>query len=288
MFYKYNSFVLSFYLSIWLQWRRSVRLSVLLSEVPASAAAICFWFFFLLTPALQAFRQLTIWYGSRNILNNTAAKTLLVCADSDAEKSKRACYIGTDNVAAGKQAAELLKAALPQGGKIILFVGYANAQNTKERIQGIQNGLAGANIQIMDTLADGAKSVLALNNAQDALAKYPDLAGMVGIYGYHGPAILTAVRGAGKAGRVKIVCFDDESATLAGIAAGDIYGTLVQKPLEIGWQTIVRMDKYLRGDKTQLAGGKILITSRPVTKDEVGEFQAGQRGLLSHLQDERP
>lgn len=223
-----------------------------------------------------------------DFLNNTAAKTLLVCADSDAEKSKRACYIGTDNVAAGKQAAELLKAALPQGGKIILFVGYANAQNTKERIQGIQNGLAGANIQIMDTLADGAKSVLALNNAQDALAKYPDLAGMVGIYGYHGPAILTAVRGAGKAGRVKIVCFDDESATLAGIAAGDIYGTLVQKPLEIGWQTIVRMDKYLRGDKTQLAGGKILITSRPVTKDEVGEFQAGQRGLLSHLQDERP
>src|SRR5208282_2368534 len=53
-----------------------------------------------------------------DFLNDIAAKTLLICADSDAQSSKRTCYIGTDNVAAGKQAAELLKAALPQGGNI--------------------------------------------------------------------------------------------------------------------------------------------------------------------------
>ena len=214
-------------------------------------------------------------------MNQIATHTLLVCADSDAEKSQRACYIGTDNVVAGKQAAELLKAALPQGGKIILLLGYPNAQNTKDRIQGIQNGLAGSNLQIVDTLTDDHKSPIAQKNAEDALAKYPDLAGMVGIYGYHGPAILTAVRSAGKAGRVKIVCFDEDSDTLAGIADGDIYGTIVQKPLQIGWQAIVRMDKYLRGDKTQLAGGKILIPSRTLTnKEEVIEFQASRKGLL--------
>jgi ribose transport system substrate-binding protein len=223
-----------------------------------------------------------------DFLNNIAAKTLLVCADSDAQKSKRACYIGTDNVAAGRQAAELLKAALPQGGKIILFVGYPNAQNTKDRIQGIQNGLTGSNIQIVDTLADDHKSPIAQKNAEDALAKYPDLAGMVGIYGYHGPAILTAVRSAGKVGQVKIVCFDEDSDTLAGIAAGDIYGTVVQKPLKIGWQVIVSMDKYLRGDKTQLADGKILTSSRVLTKDDVAFFQEERKTMLLKLQDQRP
>ena len=223
-----------------------------------------------------------------DFLNNIAAKTLLVCADSDAQKCKRTCYIGTDNVAAGKQAAELLKAALPQGGKIILFVGYPNAQNTKDRIQGIQNGLAGLNIQIVDTLADDHKSPIAQKNAEDALAKYPDLAGMVGIYGYHGPAILTAVRSAGKGGQVKIVCFDEDSDTLAGIAAGDIYGTVVQKPLKIGWQVIVSMDKYLRGDKTQLADGKILTSSRVLTKDDVAFFQEERKTMLLKLQDQRP
>ena len=215
-----------------------------------------------------------------DFLNHIAAKTLLVCADSDAQKSKRTCYIGTDNVAAGTQAAELLKAALSQGGKIILFVGYPNAQNTKDRIQGIQNGLAGSNIQIIDTFADGTKSAIAQKNAQDALAKYPDLAGMVGLYSYDGPAILIAVRGADKAGQVKIVCFDEDSDTLAGIAAGDIYGTIVQRPYEIGRQAIIRMDKYLHGDKTQLSGGKILIPAHVVTKDNVAGFQASLKVIL--------
>jgi ribose transport system substrate-binding protein len=216
-----------------------------------------------------------------DFLNQIAATTPLVCIDSDAANSKRTCYIGTDNVAAGKQAADLLKAALPQGGKIILFVGYANAQNTKDRIQGIQDGLAGSNIQIIDTLADDTKRAAAHKNAEDALAKYPDLAGMVGIYDYHGPTILTAVRGAGKAGQVKIVCFDEDSDTLAGIATGDIYGSVVQNPLQIGRQTIFRMAKYLRGDKTQLAGGKIIIPSREVTKDNVLHFQNELKDALN-------
>lgn len=222
-----------------------------------------------------------------DFLNNIAAKTLLVCVDSDAEKSRRTCYIGIDNVAAGKQAAELLKAALPNGGKIVLFVSYLNAQNMKERIQGLQTGLAGSGIQIVATLADGAKSDVAQKNAQDALSKYPDLAGMDCLSGYQGPAILTAVRGAGKAGQVKIVCFDDSSDTLDGIASGDIYGTIVQTPYNFGYQTIIRMGKYLRGDKSQLAEGKILLHSRPLTKDGVADFQAWRKTLLTNPKDEQ-
>jgi ribose transport system substrate-binding protein len=223
-----------------------------------------------------------------DFLNKIATNTLLVCADSDAAKSKRLCYIGTDNVVAGTQAAELLKAALPQGGKIILFIGYSNAQNTKDRVQGIQNGLAGSNIQIIDTLVDGAESDIAQKNAEDVLVKYPDLAGMAGLNGYQGPAILTAARRAGKAGQVKIVCFEDYNKTLAGIAAGDIYGTIVQNPLKIGYQTILRMDKYLRGDKTQFDDGKILIPSQAITKANVADYLAVQKNELLHIQAENP
>ncbi len=213
-----------------------------------------------------------------DFLNRVATNTLLVCIDSDAQNSQRACYIGTDNVAAGRQAADLLKAALPQGGKIMLFVGYANAQNTIDRLRGIEEGLAGSSIQILDTVADGTKRAVAFKNAEDALAKYPDLAGMVGIYDYHGPAILTAVRGAGRTGKVKIVCFDEDSDTLAGVAAGDIYGTVVQNAFQIGGQAIFRMANYLRGDKTQLAGGKIFMSSQEATKDNLAHFQNELKG----------
>lgn len=223
-----------------------------------------------------------------DLLDKIAANTLLVCADSDATNSQRRCYIGTDNVAAGAQAAELLKAALPQGGKIILFVGYSGAQNTKDRIQGITSGLAGSNIQIIGTLLDGAASSIAQKNAEEALTKYPDLAGMACLNGYQGPAVLTAVRQAGKAGQVKIVCFENYNETLAGIASGDIYGTIVQNALKMGYQTILSMDKYLHGDKTQFADGKILIPSKAITKANLEEYQAVLKNQLLETRAKNP
>jgi ribose transport system substrate-binding protein len=148
--------------------------------------------------------------------------------------------------------------------------------------------LAGSNIQIIDTLVDGAQSDIAQKNAEDALAKYPGLVGMAGLNGYQGPAILTAVRQAGRVGQVKIVCFEDYNETLAGITVGDIYGTIVQNPLKIGYETILRMDKYLRGDKTQLDGGKILIPSQAITKANLADYLAVQKNELVQIQAGNP
>jgi len=207
------------------------------------------------------------------LLDEIAAKTLLVCVDSDAADSKRACYIGSDNVAAGKQAAELIKAALPQGGTIVLFVGHANARNAKDRIDGIQAALVGSNIQILNTIEDGGDYVVAVKNAQDTLANQPDLAGLVGIYSYDGPAILAAAREAGKVGQVKIVCFDDDNETMAGVAAGDVYGTVVQEPFEMGVKTVFVMERYLSGSKTMSAVGKSILPTRAVTQDTLESYQ---------------
>src|ERR1700745_2724540 len=62
-------------------------------------------------------------------LNKVAAKTVLITTDSDAPQSNRLAYIGTDNVAAGRQAGEESKKALPNGGKIPLFFGTMEASN---------------------------------------------------------------------------------------------------------------------------------------------------------------
>ena len=213
-------------------------------------------------------------------LNKIASQTLFITTDSDAPDSKRVCYIGTDNVAAGKQVGQLIKEAIPQGGKIMLFVGKLDAQNAKDRLEGIKEELKGSNIQIIDVRTDDTDPVRAQNNASDTLVKYPDIACLVGLWSYNGPAILHAVRNAGKAGKVKIVCFDDDPDTLAGVASGDIYGTVVQQPYEFGKQAITRMDEYLHGDKSALAGGKIYIPTIPVTKANVAEIQAKLKKLL--------
>jgi ribose transport system substrate-binding protein len=212
-------------------------------------------------------------------LNKIAGSTLLICCDSDAAKSKRVAYIGTDNEAAGEQAGQMIKECLPNGGKIMLFVGHSDSQNALERSGGIKKALEGSNIQIVDIRTDDTDPVRAQKNAEDTLVKYPDIACLVGLWNYNGPAILNAVRGAGKTGKVKIVCFDDEADTLSGIASGDIYGTVVQNPFEFGKQSVTRMDKYLRGDKSQLSG-KIFIPTRNIKKDNVADYQAEVKKIL--------
>jgi ribose transport system substrate-binding protein len=214
-----------------------------------------------------------------DFLNKIAGQTLLVCCDSDAASSKRVAYIGTDNEAAGEEAGKMIKECLPNGGKIMLFVGHSDSQNAIERSGGIKKVLEGSNIQIIDIRTDDTDAVRAQKNAEDTLVKYPDIACLVGLWNYNGPAILNAVRGAGKTGQVKIVCFDDEPDTLSGIAAGDIYGTVVQNPFEFGKDSITRMEKYLRGDHSQL-DGKMFIPTRDIKKDNVADYQAEVKNIL--------
>src|SRR6266566_825715 len=182
------------------------------------------------------------------LINDTARQALVITQDSDAPKSDRTCYIGTDNVAAGRQEGELIKEVLPQGGKIMVFVGSADARNARERLQGIKEVLQGSKVEIIDVRTDEADRVRAKSNAADTLVKYPEVACLVGLWSYNGPAILNAVKDAGKVGQVKIVCFDEEDEALAGVKSDAIYANVVQQPFEFGHQSVQLMAKYLGGD----------------------------------------
>ncbi|MBX7171012.1 MAG: sugar-binding protein [Pyrinomonadaceae bacterium] len=213
-------------------------------------------------------------------INEIAGKTLVITQDADAPKSDRAVYVGTDNVAAGRQAGELIKKALPNGGKIMLFVGLTDALNAKERIQGIREVLNGTKIKILGVRTDYADFSRAKGNAAKTLAKYPKISALVGIWSYNGPAIYNAVKEAGKKRKVKIICFDDEADTLNGIKEGAIYGTVVMQPFEFGYQAIIAMNKILTGDKSIIPVNKrIIVPTLVIKKDNVEEFRKKLVGL---------
>jgi ribose transport system substrate-binding protein len=207
------------------------------------------------------------------MLNHAAAQALVITQDSDAPKSDRACYIGTDNVAAGRQAGSLIKEALPDGGKIMVFVGTLDAANAQQRYQGIKEALAGSNIQIIDVRTDNTDRVRAKSNAADTLVNNADVAALVGLWSYNGPAIVNAVRDAGKVGKVKIIAFDEEDETLNGIKDGAIYATVVQQPFEFGYQSMKLMAKILDGDRSGIPASKqIFIETLAIKKDKVEDF----------------
>lgn len=209
------------------------------------------------------------------MLNRAAKQALVITQDSDATGSDRACYVGTDNVAAGRQAAALVKEALPQGGTIMVFVGMMDASNAQQRYQGLKEAIAGTNIKILDVRTDNTDRVRAKSNAADTLVRYPEISAMVGLWSYNGPAILSAARDAGKIGKVKIIAFDEEDETLRGVKEGAIFATVVQQPFEFGFQSIELMSKILSGDRSVIPPGKqIFVPTLAIKKDGIDQFIA--------------
>lgn len=219
--------------------------------------------------------------NSQDILNRVAASAVLFTQDADAPKSNRVMYIGTDNVAAGRQAGELMKKALPNGGKAMLFVGTMDAANARERTQGIKEAIAGTKIEIIDIRTDGGDQAKAKANVEDTLTKYPNIDLLVGLWAYNTPQIYNAAKAAGKTGKVKIVGFDEDQQTLRGISEGVIDGTVVQQPFEFGYQSMIKLAKYIEGDKSVVPANKLdIVPTQIVDKNNVKEFSERIRDLL--------
>jgi ribose transport system substrate-binding protein len=104
---------------------------------------------------------------------------------------------------------------------------------------------------------------------------------MVGLWSYNGPAILQALRPEGALGKIKIVCFDDDRETLAGIKEGSIFGTVAQQPFEYGYQTVQAAAKLLRGDRSVIPeSNTILIPTVVVQRSDVDEYSKKLNQLL--------
>jgi len=208
------------------------------------------------------------------MLNDAARQAVVFTHDSDAPDSRRECYVGTDNVAAGREAGGLIKEALPQGGRIAVFVGKLDARNAQERLQGIKEAIAGSTISIIDVRTDDTDQVRAKANVSEMLVSHPDVAALVGLWSYNGPAILGAVRDAGRIGQVKIIAFDEDDETLTGVKSGAIMGTVVQQPYEFGYRSMTLLAKALDGDRSGMpASHQVFIPTQVIRQNNVDEFR---------------
>src|SRR5215813_8120728 len=217
----------------------------------------------------------------KKVINDAAKRAFVMTQDSDAPDTDRALYLGADNRAAGRQAGELIKQALPQGGNIMVFVGKREVQNAQERFEGLKESLQGLKVVIIDLMTDDANPSNARDNAYQAVKKYPDIAGMVGLWSYNGPAIVQALKPEAKLGTVKIVCFDDERETLAAIKEGVIFGTVAQQPFDYGYQAVKTAAQILRGDRSAISGNKmIFVPTIVIQRNNVDDYSKKLDQLL--------
>jgi len=223
-------------------------------------------------------------------------KIPLLTVDSDVpDPSVRRCYLGTDNVAAGRAVGKILNQALPQVGKIMIFVGKLDVHNAVERRKGVVTELAGGEdkckseleqmnngnypvkfgkYELIDTRTDGGSDAVCREKVDDALVKYPDLACMIGLWAYNPPAMLAGVKSAkDRRGKIVLIGFDENEETLQGIRDGDIVATVVQDPYNFGYEAVRIMASMARGDDSPLkdkdmnAQKQLFVKHRIVNKD---------------------
>jgi ribose transport system substrate-binding protein len=224
-----------------------------------------------------------------------AARIPLITQDNDAPKSKRKCYIGTDNYTAGQAAGKLVKEVMPDGGTVAIFVGQPDPLNARQRRAGVLDELAGqkdvpenlktyGKYELAGIYYDETSRQKAKDNAADVLTKLGDRPNvcLVGLWAYNPPAILSAVKDAGKQGKVHIVGFDEMENTLLGIKEGHIYATVVQQPFEFGYRSVKLMASLVRDPQgTPVpADGIMHVPHKIIKKDNVEEFHRQLRKML--------
>lgn len=172
----------------------------------------------------------------------------VITFDSDAPRSKRTAFVGTNNRLGGEMGGKAFRAVLPGGGTYAVITGGLAAANLNERIGGFKAGLgdgfkeaAGSPFPCEDD------SSRAIQLVQDVLAKNPTLSGMFfsGGWPMFAPEAYTrAVRSRAddiKAGKFVVVSFDVQEPQLRLLKSGLATALVGQRPRAMGAQSIAAL-----------------------------------------------
>lgn len=208
-------------------------------------------------------------------LNRAAKATNLITVDSDAAKSNRLLYIGTNNFEAGRELGRQIVKLLPKGGKMAVFVGTFSADNATQRLKGIEEEIKGHNIEVVARKEDNKDMAKARTNVEDILNSMPEVNLLVGLWSYNGPAISNAIDGNKKKGKVLAAVFDEEDGTLLGIENAIISCTVVQKPFMFGYLASKTLQELATKGEAALPKEETIDTGvKVINADNVKAFKA--------------
>ena len=194
----------------------------------------------------------------------------VITFDSDAPNSARICYVGTDNLEAGKEAGKVFKKLLPKGKYAILTGGLA-AANLNERIKGfkeIVNGsdyteVSGSPFPCEDDAVRGVQIV------QDLMTRYPNLDGIFFSGGwplFGAPeAFMKAVgkRAADiKADKFVLVAFDTLPEELKLLKGGYCSALIGQRPYAMGVKSMDVLNDIANGGKGENVNTGVDVVER--------------------------
>ncbi len=169
----------------------------------------------------------------------------VVCFDSDAPKSQRFAFYGTDDTACGKQVAEELAKEMGKKGVVAILAGNQTAPNLQARVKGVKDALAAyPDIKVIDTYYHKETAQDAVNKLEEVQRTHPEINGWAMVGGW---PLFTKNALDNIAPYAKVVAVDALRPQLVYVENGQAQVLLAQKVYEWGYEsTRLLLDKVVK------------------------------------------
>lgn len=169
------------------------------------------------------------------VLQSAIAKGVIVVnidnrldAGALAEKKIAVPFVGPDNRVGAKLAGDYLAKQLKAGDKVGVLEGVPTTVNAQQRTLGFQDAMKAANIKVVAVQSGEWELQKGNTVAAAMLREHPDLAALLCGNDTMALGAAAAVKSAGKAGKVKIVGYDNIPAVKPLLADGRMLATVDQ------------------------------------------------------------
>lgn len=179
-------------------------------------------------------------------------------------------FIGTDNQAGAKIAADFICSKLQKGDKVAILQGIITQSTGQARANGAKEGLTACGMNVVAEVPgewDKAKGQAAM---EDILTKNPDLKAVFGSNDNMALGAVEAIKNANLSGKILVVGFDANPDAIAAIKAGDMAASVAQAPVNMGKFGVENLLKLLKGEKL----APVVDTGTElVTKDNADKYK---------------
>ena len=179
--------------------------------------------------------------------------------DGDVLKSKNieVPFVGPNNRKGSKLVGDFLAKQLTAGDQVGIIEGVPTTTNAQQRTAGFKDAMEAAQIKVVSTQSGNWEIDQGNKVASAMMTQYPDLKALLTGNDSMALGAVAAVRAAGKAGKVKVVGYDDIKAIQPMLKDGRVLATANQfaaKQAVFGIETALKM---VKGEKVDIKDGVI-------------------------------
>ncbi len=190
--------------------------------------------------------------------------------DADVLKSKgmEVPFVGPNNRKGAKLVGDYLAKQLTAGDEVGIIEGVPTTTNAQQRTAGFKDAMDAAQMKIVSTQSGNWEIDKGNAVASAMLNEYPNLKALLAGNDSMALGAVSAVRAAGKAGKVQVVGYDNINAIKPMLKDGRILATADQfaaRQAVFGIDTALKM---VKGDKLEITNGVIETPVELVTKPQ--------------------